>query len=140
MHTLLKWRWILRGGSSYTVSNTSELLSVPYAEYANSALNVDDADADPENEVQMLTMNGDTLMLSLNGSSVDMSGYDQSAGVSANDSAIAANAADIATNATNLAAHITADADVDSTNELITNMMLDGDTMLQVIEDGDTHR
>lgn len=127
------------GGSSYTVSNTSELLSVPYAEYANSALNVDDADADPENEVQMLTMNGDTLMLSLNGGSVDMSGYDQSAGVSANDSAIAANAADIATNATNLAAHITADADVDSTNELITNMMLDGDTMLQVIEDGDTH-
>ena len=134
------------GGSTYTVSNTSELISVPYAEYANSALHVDDADADSTNEVQMIMLAGDTLMLSLNGGSVDMSGYDQSAGVAANDSAIsdnataiAGNATDIATNASDLAAHIMADMDVDSTNELITDMMLDGDTMLQVTEDGVTH-
>ncbi|MDA7744693.1 tail fiber domain-containing protein [bacterium] len=134
------------GGSSYTVSNTSELISVPYAEYANSALHVDDADADSTNEVQMMMMSGDTLMLTIGGGSIDMSGYDQSAGVASNDSAIGANAADIATNATDiatnatdLAAHIAADMDVDSTNELITDMMLDGDTMLQITEDGVTH-
>ncbi|MDA7744692.1 tail fiber domain-containing protein [bacterium] len=127
------------GGSTYTVSNTSELISVPYAEYANSALHVDDADADSTNEVQMIMLAGDTLMLSLDGGSIDMSGYDQSAGVAANDSAIGDNATAIATNATALAAHITADADVDSTNELITDMVLDGDTMLQVTEDGVTH-
>lgn len=120
------------GGSTYTVSNTSELISVPYAEYANSALHVDDADADSTNEVQMIMLAGDTLMLSLDGGSIDMSGYDQSAGVAANDTAITLNATD-------LAAHIAADADVDSTNELITDMMLDGDTMLQVTEDGVTH-
>ncbi|MCO4807474.1 MAG: tail fiber domain-containing protein [Flavobacteriales bacterium] len=127
------------GGSSYTVSNTSELISVPYAEYANSALHVDDADADSTNEVQMIMMAGDTLMLSMDGGSIDMSGYDQSAGVAANDSAIGVNTTAIATNATALAAHITADADVDSTNELITDMMLDGDTMLQITEDGAVH-
>ena len=113
------------GGSSYTVSNTSELISVPYAEYANSALHVDDADADSTNEVQMMMMSGDTLMLTIGGGSIDMSGYDQNAGVAANDSAITA--------------HVTADMDVDSTNELITDMVLDGDTMLQITEDGAVH-
>ncbi len=102
------------GGSSYTVSNTSELISVPYAEYANSALHVDDADADSTNEVQMMMMSGDTLMLSIGGGSIDLGGYDQSA-------------------------HVTADMDLDSTNELITNMTLDGDTILQITEDGVTH-
>ena len=124
------------GGSSYTVSNTSELISVPYAEYANSALHVDDADADSTNEVQMMMMSGDTLMLSIGGGSIDMSGYDQSAGVASNDSAITANAAAAAAA---LAAHVTADMDIDSTNELITDMMLDGDTMLQITEDGAVH-
>ena len=141
------------GGSSYTVSNTSELISVPYAEYANSALHVDDADADSTNEVQSIMLTGDSLVLSIDGGTVDLSGYDQSAGVAANDSAIGANAADIATNATDiatnatdiatnatdLAAHITADMDVDSTNELITDMVMDGDTMLQITEDGVVH-
>ena len=42
-------------------------------------------------------------MLSIDGGTVDLSGYDQSAGVAANDSAIGANAADIATNATDIA-------------------------------------
>ena len=124
------------GGSSYTVSNTSELISVPYAEYANSALHVDDADADSTNEVQMMMMSGDTLMLTIGGGSIDLSGYDQSAGVTSNDSAITANAAEAAAA---LAAHVTADMDVDSTNELITNMTLGGDTMLQITEDGVTH-
>lgn len=39
------------GGTSYTVSSVSQLLSVPYALYAKTAEDVDDADADPLNEV-----------------------------------------------------------------------------------------
>lgn len=60
------------GGIAYTVMGTSQLLSVPYALYARrseSALtavidNVDDADADPLNELQSLSTNADTLFIS----------------------------------------------------------------------------
>ncbi len=38
------------GGTSYSVSSVSQLLSVPYALYAKTAEDVDDADADPANE------------------------------------------------------------------------------------------
>jgi hypothetical protein len=40
------------GGLNYSLSGVSQLLSVPYALYAESAKNVDDADADPTNELQ----------------------------------------------------------------------------------------
>ena len=57
------------GGSSYTSLGTSSLLSVPYALYAANSQNdsVIDADADPTNEFQMLSMHGDTIMLSNGG-------------------------------------------------------------------------
>jgi|GEM_PF-1870268 len=54
------------GGSSYTLMGTSELISVPYALYAQSVENdqVDDADADPSNEINTsLSLNGTTLEL-----------------------------------------------------------------------------
>ena len=40
------------GGSNYQMLGTSQLLSVPYAIHAKTAQNVDDADADPTNELQ----------------------------------------------------------------------------------------
>ena len=45
------------GGTSYAIMGTSELMSVPYALHANTAENVindqvDDADADPTNEIE----------------------------------------------------------------------------------------
>ncbi|MFK8165088.1 MAG: DUF1566 domain-containing protein [Lewinella sp.] len=40
------------GGANYQVLGTSQLLSVPYAMHAKTAENVDDADADPTNELQ----------------------------------------------------------------------------------------
>ena len=48
------------GGTSYSISGTSELLSVPYALHSTTAdqvLNdaVDDADADPTNEIELPT-------------------------------------------------------------------------------------
>lgn len=52
------------GGTSYTITGTSQLLSVPYAMYAKTAENVtndlvDDADADPTNEMNTsVVLNG----------------------------------------------------------------------------------
>lgn len=54
----------LTGGSSYAVMGTSQLMSVPYALYANEVANdmVDDADADPTNEYnQTIVLNGTDL-------------------------------------------------------------------------------
>lgn len=47
---------------------TTPFHSVPYANYAKFAENVDDADADPSNEIQTLSINGNILSLSGGGS------------------------------------------------------------------------
>jgi len=57
------------GGENYTITGTSQLLSVPYALHAKTAENfindqVDDADADPTNELQNLSLSGTTLNIS----------------------------------------------------------------------------
>ena len=52
------------GGTSYAVSSVSQLLSVPYALHAKTAENVDDADADPTNEIQTISKAGSTVTLS----------------------------------------------------------------------------
>lgn len=62
------------GGSNYTVSGTTPLLSVPFALHAQSVENdkVDDADNDPTNEIQQLNLSGTTLSLSKGGGSVTL--------------------------------------------------------------------
>ncbi|MCK4661997.1 MAG: DUF1566 domain-containing protein [Bacteroidales bacterium] len=55
------------GGTSYTITGTSQLLSVPYAMHAKTAEEVDDDDADPANELQILSLSNDTLYLSTGG-------------------------------------------------------------------------
>lgn len=67
------------GGISYTIMGTSQLISVPYALYSKNAEyvindNVDDADNDPTNELQILSFSNDTVYLS-SGSYVDLSSY-----------------------------------------------------------------
>ena len=67
------------GGTSYAVMGTSQLMSVPYALHANTAENVtndlvDDADADPNNEIQAVSFSNDTLYLS-NGGQVYLGTY-----------------------------------------------------------------
>ncbi|QGY45032.1 hypothetical protein GM418_15530 [Maribellus comscasis] len=54
------------GGSSYTEFGTSQLVAVPYAFHAKTVEedNVDDADADPTNEVQTLSISGSDLSIS----------------------------------------------------------------------------
>ena len=58
------------GGTTYTITGTQQMMSVPYALHAKTAENVtndlvDDADADPTNELQTLAFSatGDTLYL-----------------------------------------------------------------------------
>lgn len=65
------------GGTSYSVLGTQQLISVPYALYAKTAENVtndqvDDADADPTNEIQDISLTGTDLTIS-SGSTVDLS-------------------------------------------------------------------
>lgn len=100
------------GGSNYTVMSSSELVSVPYSLLASDVVNdsVIDDDSDPMNEIQTISLVGDSLMLS-SGGSVDLSMYDQSD-------------------------HVMNDMDVDSTNELITDVVWDGDSNLTITEAG----
>ena len=60
------------GGSNYQLMETSKLWTVPYAMHAHTVDNSDDADANPENELQTLSLNGNTLSIS-NGNSVQLS-------------------------------------------------------------------
>ncbi len=54
------------GGGSYTDMGTTQLLSVPYAFHAQTVEDdqVDDADADPANELQTLSLSGQDLTIS----------------------------------------------------------------------------
>jgi len=57
------------GGTNYQDYGVFRLLTVPYAFHAETVTNKDDADADPSNEIQTLTKNGQTITLSRNGGS-----------------------------------------------------------------------
>jgi hypothetical protein len=58
------------GGVAFQHLGTSQLLSVPYALYAKDVQNKNDADADPTNELQTLSLSGNELSLSKGGGNV----------------------------------------------------------------------
>lgn len=61
------------GGTSYTVTSVSQLVSVPYALYAKDVENKDDADADPTNEYNTTAvMNADTLEITDGGGTLQV--------------------------------------------------------------------
>jgi len=64
----------LAGGTNFTLTGVNQFLSVPYAFHAKTVEidNVTDADADPANEIQTLSLNGNTLSLSKNGGNVTL--------------------------------------------------------------------
>jgi hypothetical protein len=68
------------GGTNFTSMGTSQLVSVPYALYANSVNNADDADADPKNEIQDLSLDGNVLTITQNDNStkIDLTPYMES--------------------------------------------------------------
>ncbi len=55
-------------GSGYQNLSASQLLSVPYALHAKTAENVDDADTDPTNEIELPTTANNGEVLTWNGS------------------------------------------------------------------------
>lgn len=59
------------GGTAYQDMGTVQLLSVPYALHAASVDNADDADADPNNELQSLSITGNSLSIS-NGNTITL--------------------------------------------------------------------
>lgn len=59
------------GGVAYQDMGTVQLRSVPYALHAASVDNADDADADPNNELQTLSISGNLLSLS-NGNTITL--------------------------------------------------------------------
>lgn len=94
------------GGTTFSLMGTSQIISVPYALYAETAEtalndNVDDADADPTNELNSsLGMNGNSLEITDAGGTLT----------------------------TDLSSLID-DADADPTNELNTGVVLNGTTL-----------
>ncbi|MEL7530105.1 MAG: hypothetical protein AAFN10_02295 [Bacteroidota bacterium] len=72
------------GGTNYYVLGSSQLLSVPYALFATqaaTALDVDDADADPANEIQDLWLNGNDLSIT-QGNTVTLPSFTAGDGIS----------------------------------------------------------
>ncbi len=66
----LKVEMDVTGGTSYATFGTSKFLSVPYALHAKNVDSVDDADADPTNEIQTLSKTGNSITLSNGGGTV----------------------------------------------------------------------
>src|SRR3989339_175115 len=56
----------IEGGDNFTEMGTSPLLSVPYALYAQTVAQNNDADADPTNEIQDLVLTGNQLSITNN--------------------------------------------------------------------------
>jgi hypothetical protein len=61
----------IENNGAFILSAVQQLMSVPYAFLADKALNTDDADADPANELQTLSISGDSLSIS-NGNTIPL--------------------------------------------------------------------
>ena len=113
------------GGTSYTINGTSQLLSVPYSLYASKADSVandqiNDADADPANELQDLSLSGTNLSIS-SGNSVDLSAIQD--GTGSDDQTLSLSGTDLSIESGNTVdlsglQDGVNDADSDPTNEL----------------------
>lgn len=64
----------ITGGTNYQEMGTEQLFSVPYAMHSTTAEFIDDADADPTNELQTLSINGNDLTITPNGNTVPIDG------------------------------------------------------------------
>ena len=110
------------GGSTFSHLVTSKLASVPYAFHAQTVAydQVDDADADATNELQVLSLNGTLLELSNGGGSVTLPTSGDSSGDNWGAQKVVSNASltGDGTSASPLA--VVADGDSNDSNELQT--------------------
>ena len=110
------------GGSNYTLMGTTQLVSVPYALHAETATYVDDADADPNNELQSLSFNtvnneltisnGNTVTIPTGGTDADADPLNEIQTISKN-----GNTVTLSKNGGAFTDEVD-DADADATNEL----------------------
>jgi hypothetical protein len=140
------------GGSNYTLMGATELVSVPYALHARTVEidAVDDADADPANELQTITASGSAVTLSNGGGSFSID--DADADPSNELQTITASGSTV-TLSNGGGAFSIDDADADPSNEFNTGLSMNADTLtltdgggtLQVdlsglVDDGDWNR
>jgi len=105
------------GGSAFVEMGTSELLSVPYALYAENTANNDDADADPANELQTLTQNGLNVSLSQGGGTINVADNDNNPANEIQQLIKAGNVVTLSQNGGSFTDEVN-DADANPTNEL----------------------
>jgi hypothetical protein len=123
------------GGSSYSISTTSQLMSVPYAMYAQRAdtvLKVPDVSS--TNEIQVLSISNDTIYLSDGGFAKLPSGFDGDYTSLSNKPTIPSNTSQL----TNDAGFLTSEVDGSITNEIQTISKVDRTVTLS--NDGGTFR
>lgn len=108
-------------GSGAIVLGVSPLMSVPYALHALTASNVDDADADSTNELQVLSFSNDTLFLS-QGGRVFLGQLNESGDIQNLITKVQTDSTRFQDSLfqlkANLTSHLSTDLDSDSTNEL----------------------
>ncbi len=110
------------GGTAFSHLGTSKLTSVPYAFHAQTVANdaVDDADADPANEIQTISLNGTLLELSNGGGSVTLPASGGSAGDNWGAQVVRTNSTLTGNGTTATPLAVVADGDGDDSNELQT--------------------
>ncbi len=117
------------GGESFTETGTVQLLSVPYAMYANAVSNTDDADADSTNEIQDLNLDNNILTITGNpdATSISLAAYQ---GANTDNQELNLTGTDLSITGGNLidVSSLVNDADADPTNEL-QNLTFSGDTL-----------
>ena len=126
------------GGSAYQFMGTSQLMSVPYALYSENTANTDDADADPANELQIISKVGNTVTLSDAGGSFTDE-IDDADADSANELQIISKDGSTVTlsDAGGSFTDEIDDADADPANEFNTGLVLNGNS-LEVTDAGGT--
>ncbi len=120
------------GGSAFSELATTKLSSVPFAFVAQSVVNdkVDDADADPANEIQTLSLNGTLLELSNGGGSVTLPTSGGSGGDNWGTQTVQTDATLTGNGTGTHPLSVVADGDGDNTNELQTLSLSGNDLTL----------
>ena len=110
------------GGSSFSHLATTKLSSVPFAFMAQTVVNdmVEDADADPANEIQTLSLNGTLLELSNGGGSVTLPASGGDGGDNWGAQSVNTNASLTGNGTSGSPLGVVADGDGDDSNELQT--------------------
>ena len=120
------------GGSSFSHLATTKLSSVPFAFVAQTVVDdkVDDADADPANEIQTLSLNGTLLELSNGGGSVTLPASGGSGGDNWGAQTVKTNATLTGDGTSAHPLGVVADGDGDDSNELQTLSLSGNDLTL----------